>query len=436
MDKKILLQNLADALAERTGITKRKAEGFVRSFFEVTENALVDDGQVKVKNFGTTKIINVSDRESININTGERFQIEGHAKISFTPDTFFRDLVNRPFAHFTTIILDDDIEDADLMDEAPIANNEEELPVAEKAPSVVEAPLAEEKVVAEEAPAAEEAAGKEDPIAEEELVIVNEEEIKEAVEIEESEAIGTEEETEADEEIEEDDETTSESITAAAHIDGNHTPIIINNTLPEPQHNWWRTAFTLLVIAVVALISYFAGYYRILCPCNFINSAPDIVATNDSASAYSSQADSKALADATAKAKTDSVAKVKNDSIAKAKSDSIAKVQAQAIAKAKADSISKAAQKAAKAAEAEKVSQRERDLANAQKYNQLPGSAYLIAGTMQTLRVRRGENLFMIAKRYYGNKDFARYIVHYNNIADPNLVTVGQNIRLPRLILR
>ena len=108
MDNKILLQDIADFLCYRSGITKREAEQFVRAFFEVIQQRLERDQYVKIKGFGTFKLVEVGQRESVNINTGERFQINGHTKVSFTPDTSLKDLVNRPFSHFQTVILNDE----------------------------------------------------------------------------------------------------------------------------------------------------------------------------------------------------------------------------------------------------------------------------------------------------------------------------------------
>ena len=114
MEKKYTLQDLAALLAERESLPLEQAEDFVRSFFELTEEGLLKDSFVKVTGFGTFKLVEVSERESVNINTGERFQISGHNKISFTPDGTLRELVNRPFAHFTTITLNDKTPEAAL----------------------------------------------------------------------------------------------------------------------------------------------------------------------------------------------------------------------------------------------------------------------------------------------------------------------------------
>ena len=122
MEKKYTLQDLAALLAERESLPLEQAEDFVRSFFELTEEGLLKDSFVKVTGFGTFKLVEVSERESVNINTGERFQISGHNKISFTPDGTLRELVNRPFAHFTTVTLNDKTPEAALEEaERPFA---------------------------------------------------------------------------------------------------------------------------------------------------------------------------------------------------------------------------------------------------------------------------------------------------------------------------
>ena len=114
MEKKYTLQDLSALLAERESLSPEQAEDFVRTFFELTEEGLLKDSFVKVTGFGTFKLVEVSERESVNINTGERFQISGHNKISFTPDGTLRELVNRPFAHFTTVTLNDKTPEAAL----------------------------------------------------------------------------------------------------------------------------------------------------------------------------------------------------------------------------------------------------------------------------------------------------------------------------------
>ena len=124
MDNKLLIQDLAEAIATKEGLTKKKSEAFVKALFETIEEGLLADKFVKIKGLGTFKIITVGERESVNINTGERFSIEGHEKITFTPDTVLKDLVNRPFAHFQTVILNEETD----IDELESVDSEQEDP--------------------------------------------------------------------------------------------------------------------------------------------------------------------------------------------------------------------------------------------------------------------------------------------------------------------
>ena len=133
MDNKILLQDITEFLCRRSDITQREAEQFVRSFFEVIQQGLERDQYVKIKGFGTFKLVEVGQRESVNIKTGERFQINGHTKVSFTPDNSLKDLVNRPFAHFQTVILNDEtaieeLEACTTPEDFEQPNEEEPLP--------------------------------------------------------------------------------------------------------------------------------------------------------------------------------------------------------------------------------------------------------------------------------------------------------------------
>ena len=114
MKKKITTTELASFIAQREGTSKSSAEAFVRKFFEVIERGLLEDKYVKIKGLGTFKLVVVGERESVNVQTGERFQISGHTKVSFTPDNSLKELVNRPFAHFMAVDLNDETETEEL----------------------------------------------------------------------------------------------------------------------------------------------------------------------------------------------------------------------------------------------------------------------------------------------------------------------------------
>lgn len=110
MDEKILFQDLSNGVSARSGLSKKDSDSFVREFFQTIEQFLQQDRIVKVKGLGTFKIVEVSGRDSVNVNTGERIHIEGHSKVTYTPDSTIRDYVNRPFAEFDTIILNDGVD--------------------------------------------------------------------------------------------------------------------------------------------------------------------------------------------------------------------------------------------------------------------------------------------------------------------------------------
>lgn len=166
MNEKLNIQDIVRLLAERNGLTKKDSEAFVKEFFLLIEQGLEKDNYVKIKGLGTFRLIEVGSRESVNVNTGERFKIEGHNKVTFTPESSLKDIINKPFAHFETVVLNENT----VLDDTPVETvneeNNEPLPVpkevdnepvlVEKAPENVTLPV--EKVEEQEAsrPSAEE----------------------------------------------------------------------------------------------------------------------------------------------------------------------------------------------------------------------------------------------------------------------------------------
>lgn len=175
------ITDLASLLAEKHGISHKEAEMFVSLLFDIAKGALHAQKQVKIKGLGTFKLTSVSSRESIDVNTGQRILIEGRDKVSFTPDAAMKNLVNRPFAQFETVILKDDVDFTDIdkkydekVEEEALPTEEpvQETPVVEEAPIVEETPIVEEPVVEEpivEEPAQEETFV-EEPVQEEPIV--------------------------------------------------------------------------------------------------------------------------------------------------------------------------------------------------------------------------------------------------------------------------
>lgn len=208
----LTIKDLAEILVQKHQLDSRSAEAFINAVIETIHEGLKSDRVVKVKGFGTFKLTAVRERESINVNTGERVVISGHDKVSFTPDAVLRDLVNKPFAQFDTVVLADgvdfedmpevEIEDGDaaadevadipasVKEEAKVVSEAPEVSVApeEPEPEDVAAPVAEPEVevepVVEQKPEPEPVA--EEPIAEE--PVAEEESVVEVAQPEESES--------------------------------------------------------------------------------------------------------------------------------------------------------------------------------------------------------------------------------------------------------
>ena len=173
---KLNIYDLCSVLTSKNGLDDKESHRFIKAMFDVIQEGLDEDKIVKVKGLGTFKIIEVDDRESINVNTGERVLIEGHSKLTFTPDSVMKEIVNKPFSQFETVILNEGVDFPEPVVEEPavediiadepaegkeiIVEPQIDNKVAEQ--SVEEEPVA-EKTVAEE-PVAEE------PVAEDSVV--------------------------------------------------------------------------------------------------------------------------------------------------------------------------------------------------------------------------------------------------------------------------
>lgn len=122
------LSVLAKAVASKRGLTQAEAERFIATMFEVAGDGIQEDKLLKMKWLGTFKITSVKDRESVDVNTGERILIEGRDKISFTPDNILKEIVNKPFAQFETVVVNDGVDFSDIDEKfANMEREEEEL---------------------------------------------------------------------------------------------------------------------------------------------------------------------------------------------------------------------------------------------------------------------------------------------------------------------
>lgn len=154
------LNGLADKLAEKSGLSQIEAELFIRKMFDVCHQGLAADKIVKMRWLGTFKVTSVKERESVDVNTGERIIIEGRDKISFTPDNILKEIVNKPFAQFETVIVNDgvDFESIDKKYEDSLEDEEQEESLEKPKPIIevvepTETPLPD--VVSEETTQAE-----------------------------------------------------------------------------------------------------------------------------------------------------------------------------------------------------------------------------------------------------------------------------------------
>jgi len=143
---RLTIQDVAAILQQKNGFDKQEANSFVATMFQIIQERLEADGIVKIKGLGTFKMIDVEARESVSVRTGERVVISGHAKVTFTPDATMKELVNRPFSQFETVVLNDGVEFSDIkeqqedMDDDLKAEQEDE-PVVVEIEQPVEQPV-------------------------------------------------------------------------------------------------------------------------------------------------------------------------------------------------------------------------------------------------------------------------------------------------------
>lgn len=401
MNERFNTQDLVDLLAEKHGMNKKDADGFVKEFFLLIEQALESDRCVKIKGLGTFKLVEVDSRESVNVNTGERFQIQGHTKVSFTPDTALRDIINKPFVHFETVLLNENT----ILEDTPVEEQEEE---SDEIVEVVDDLPLEKSVVDEELVPDE-------PV---EILIPDVvEEVTEVIEVPESpvetiqaknvaspltaEAIITDELKKAEQEFGDirigvsDNEVQTEQLPPRKPV------------LPKQKEGKSAVPYLVAIIVCVLLLCGSALLF-VYHPDMFSSDKKEIVQTSTPQPIIQREA----LLDTLASAK-DTVAevapKVKGAIPEKSlKEVSVpAKVETNTSTKAsipvKPDSVS-----------------------------------YKISGTKTTYTLKEGETLTRVSLRFYGTKDLWPYIVQHNRevIKNPDNVPYGTTLRIPELVKR
>ena len=125
MNEKLTIQQLAEILQKKYELDKKDTENFIKVFFQLIEEGISNDKYVKIKGLGTFKLITVDNRSSIDVNTGKRIQIQSHTKIAFTPENTLKELINKPFSHFETVVLKDGV----LLDDTSLEKTEQDLEI-------------------------------------------------------------------------------------------------------------------------------------------------------------------------------------------------------------------------------------------------------------------------------------------------------------------
>lgn len=435
---KFSLNTLGKLLADKSGLSQVEAELFIRKMFDVCNQGLDADKQVKIKWLGTFKVQATKDRESINVNTGERFTIEGRDKLTFTPDNILKEIVNKPFAQFETVVVNDGVdfdeidekfgeeqtEDApeqviDFLDEEKTATPNPEVVVIEsekekedelaKQIAIEQAKLERLKQAQLEQERIQKEKQEQERLEQEKLELAQQQQALKAV---------VEPAVPASDESEEEEEEEEES--------SNSHHIVIPRYLV--------VAVCLIVVALIGGMGWFAFNYgqmtaqrdHLAMQLNQYHQAPAKKVPAKPAAAPLSQEQKlrqKAMEDSIRMAKTAEAVKLAENSDEESANAEKAK---QTEAKAKAEAKEKAKDKAEEKA-ASKIASSQYD-----KDARVRTGAYRIIGVAQTVTVGAGQTLEQISTRYLGS-GMECYVEALNGTST---VKAGQKIKIPKLELK
>lgn len=435
---KFSLNTLGKLLADKSGLSQVEAELFIRKMFDVCNQGLDADKQVKIKWLGTFKVQATKDRESINVNTGERFTIEGRDKLTFTPDNILKEIVNKPFAQFETVVVNDGVdfdeidekfgeeqtEDApeqviDFLDEEKTATPNPEIVVIEsekekekedelaKQIAIEQAKLERLKQAQLEQERIQKEKQEQERLEQEKLELAQQQQALKAVV---EPAVPASDESEEEEEKEEEEESSN-----SHHI-----------VIPR----YLVVAVCLIVVALIGGMGWFAFNYgqmtaqrdHLAMQLNQYHQAPAKKVPAKPAAAPLSQEQKlrqKAMEDSIRMAKTAEAVKLAENSDEESANAEKAK---QAEAKAKAEAKDKAEEKAAS-----KIASSQYD-----KDARVRTGAYRIIGVAQTVTVGAGQTLEQISTRYLGS-GMECYVEALNGTST---VKAGQKIKIPKLELK
>ena len=389
INDKLSLQELANALSEKQGIYKKDAELFVKELFDLVEEALANEKYVKIKGLGVFKLIEVDSRESINVNTGERIEIQGHSKVSFTPETSLKELINKPFAHFETVILNEGTVLEDTQVEVDVINEEKKEESVEK--EIETQTISTEKDITEEIEInseekveliVEEEAIVEEAIEETETVEIPLDKVEEVKESNTTESISTEDVMIVDEGAVEQ----KEEVVVEQSIESTEDAIELKVVKHEepPQE---KTSKPLIIITVLLVIIIILGAYWLFRPTDETIEKPII----------------KPVVEIT-KTTTDSITINEVEEKLNTQSEEIVTSVVKPVKDEKVASIADT-------------------------------TDYHIIGTQTTHIIQNGETLIRVALKYFGSKDYWPYIAKHNKniIKDVNNVPIGTELNIPKL---
>lgn len=412
--EKLTINHIASVLVEKYGIAPKDAEQFVAAMFDVIQDGVENDKQVKVRGLGTFKLVDVEPRESVNVNTGERVLIKGHSKISFIPDTSMKEMVNKPFSQFETVILNEGVDFAEPVAEAtePVEETAEPVdipePVSEPAPVAATEQVSEPVTVQPNT----EAKATEEKIAEKVVAEENVAEGNETAKENESTAEIPLENTPMEEEMWSDKELDFKELQST--VQEEDACIEEQDTVEEEKENQKKSGVLWWVILVVLLIggSGYFGYW-LASSSHTPSMKEEIVLEPESVPAESSQ--EKAVVEKPAAATSQKEQQAAQDMV-------------KAVAPAQ-SSTSTAANVSAESALQK----------TAAKYDALDTrvgtGAYCIVGEETTVKVKAGETMKIISKRALG-PGMECYVEVFNNLpANPELKE-GQTIKIPKVELR
>ena len=474
---KFSLNTLGKLLADKSGLSQVEAELFIRKMFDVCNQGLDADKQVKIKWLGTFKVQATKDRESINVNTGERFTIEGRDKLTFTPDNILKEIVNKPFAQFETVVVNDGV-DFDEIDEkfgegqpeaapAQVIDFLDEEETATPNPEVVLIGSEKDKDKEEEDELAKQIAIEQAKLERLKQAKLEQERIEqERIEKERLEQERIEKERIEQERIEkerlEQERLEQERLEQAKQQQALKATVqpavpVSDETEEEDEEEeessnshhiviprYLVVAVCLIVVALIGGIGWFAFNYgqmtaqrdHLAMQLNQYHQKPAKKATTNAAAALLSQEQKlrqKAIEDSIRMAKTAEAVKLAEQSDegsanAEDSKQAEAKAKAEAAAKAKAEAKEKAKEKAkAEEKAASKIASSQYD-----KDARVRTGAYRIIGVAQTVTVGAGQTLEQISTRYLGS-GMECYVEALNGTST---VKAGQKIKIPKLELK